>query len=91
SLILKFVWQQQPISYYSETNDKALYKNIEILNEASVGARIVAEAQTEELNYDNSYQQNMAREDDYDQSQLLLSSLLEPIPHDSVKEVWKVV
>ncbi|CAG8847209.1 4825_t:CDS:2 [Gigaspora margarita] len=32
----------------------------------------------------------MAREDNYDQLQLLLSSLLEPIPHNSVKEIWKL-
>ncbi|CAG8678800.1 6509_t:CDS:2 [Cetraspora pellucida] len=40
---------------------------------------------------DNSYQQNMAREDDYNQSQSLFSSLLKTIPHNSVKEVWNVI
>ncbi|CAG8776136.1 4876_t:CDS:2 [Cetraspora pellucida] len=40
---------------------------------------------------DDSYQQNIAREDDYDQPQSLFSSLLEKIPSDSVKEVWKAI
>ena len=40
---------------------------------------------------DDFYQQNMAREDDYEQPQSLFSSLLEIIPYNSVKEVWKVI
>ncbi|CAG8747886.1 9871_t:CDS:2, partial [Cetraspora pellucida] len=40
---------------------------------------------------DDSYQYNMAREDDYNQPQFLLLSLLENIPHNSVLEVWKEI
>ena len=40
---------------------------------------------------DDSYQQNIAREDDYNQPQSLFSSLLEKIPSDFVKEVWKAI
>ena len=36
------------------------------------------------------YQENMGREDDYDQSQSLFSSLVEDIPHHNIQEVWKV-
>ncbi|RGB30767.1 hypothetical protein C1646_817713 [Rhizophagus diaphanus] len=38
---------------------------------------------------DDSYQQEMAREDDYDQPQSLFSSLIKNIPHNSIRQVWK--
>src|SRR2546430_17590505 len=38
---------------------------------------------------DDFYQQEMAREDDYDQPQSLFSSLIENIPHNSIRQVWK--
>ncbi|CAG8756754.1 15296_t:CDS:2, partial [Cetraspora pellucida] len=39
---------------------------------------------------DDSYQQEIAREDDYDQPQSLFPSLLEDIPQDCIQEVWKI-
>ena len=39
---------------------------------------------------DDFYQQEMAREDDYDQPQSLFSSLIENISHDSIQQVWKI-
>src|SRR5215469_2198905 len=39
---------------------------------------------------DDFYQQETAREDDYDQLQSLFSSLIENIPHDSIRQIWKV-
>ncbi|PKY42847.1 hypothetical protein RhiirA4_507429 [Rhizophagus irregularis] len=39
---------------------------------------------------DDSYQQEMARKDDYDQPQSLFSSLIENIAHNSIRQVWKV-
>jgi hypothetical protein len=39
---------------------------------------------------DDSYQQEIAREDDYDQPQSLFSSLVENIPHSNIQQVWKV-
>jgi hypothetical protein len=39
---------------------------------------------------DDSYQQEMTREDDYDQPQSLLFSLIENIPYDNIQQVWKV-
>ena len=33
----------------------------------------------------------MAREDDYDQPQSLFSLLIKNIPHNNIKQVWKVV
>jgi hypothetical protein len=39
---------------------------------------------------DDSYQQEMARKDDYDQPQSLLFSLIENIPYDNIQQVWKV-
>ena len=39
---------------------------------------------------DDSYQQELAREDDYDQPQSLFSSLIENIPHNSIWQVWKI-
>ena len=39
---------------------------------------------------DDFYQQEMAREDDYDQPQSLFSSLIKNIPHNSIRQVWKV-
>ncbi|EXX51065.1 hypothetical protein RirG_265020 [Rhizophagus irregularis DAOM 197198w] len=38
---------------------------------------------------DDFYQQEMAREDDYDQPQSLFSSLIKNIPHNSIRQVWK--
>ncbi|CAB4445178.1 unnamed protein product [Rhizophagus irregularis] len=38
---------------------------------------------------DDSYQQEMAREDDYDQPQSLFSSLIKNIPYNSIRQVWK--
>ncbi|PKY23182.1 hypothetical protein RhiirB3_437320 [Rhizophagus irregularis] len=34
------------------------------------------------------YQQKMAKEDDYDQSQSLFSLLIENIPHNSIQQVY---
>jgi len=39
---------------------------------------------------DDSYQQELAREDDYDQPQSLFSSLIENVPHNNIQQVWKV-
>ncbi|GET01574.1 protein FAR1-related sequence 5-like [Rhizophagus clarus] len=39
---------------------------------------------------DDSYQQEIAREDDYDQPQSLFSLLVENIPHNNILQVWKV-
>jgi hypothetical protein len=36
---------------------------------------------------DDSYQQEMTREDDYDQPQSLLFSLIENIPYDNIQQV----
>lgn len=38
---------------------------------------------------DDSYQQKMTREDDYNQPQSLFSSLVKNIPHNNIREVWK--
>ncbi|GES82315.1 hypothetical protein GLOIN_2v1487031 [Rhizophagus clarus] len=39
---------------------------------------------------DDSYQQEIAREDDYNQPQSLFSLLVENIPHNNILQVWKV-
>ncbi|PKB93529.1 hypothetical protein RhiirA5_441038, partial [Rhizophagus irregularis] len=39
---------------------------------------------------DDSYQQEIAREDDYDQPQSLFSLLVENIPYNNILQVWKV-
>src|SRR6266496_2110528 len=39
---------------------------------------------------DDSYQQELAREDDYDQPQSLFSSLIENVSHNNIQQVWKV-
>src|ERR1044072_3877457 len=39
---------------------------------------------------DDFYQQEIAREDDYDQPQSLFSSLIENISHNNIQQVWKV-
>ncbi|RIA81225.1 hypothetical protein C1645_837337 [Glomus cerebriforme] len=40
---------------------------------------------------DDYYQQEMVREDNYDQPQSLFSSLIKKIPHNSIWQVWKLI
>src|SRR5260363_336013 len=70
---LKSLYFQHPCKYgiecsgyYSETNDEVSFENTEILNEASVGAGIADETQTEEPIYNEDLIHDNDEDDDID-------------------------